>query len=64
MGVHFLPSGFPYSDAGFAFVCLISVFTHILSDAVQNYVRETGRVLKPGAILLSAFCYSTMNRAG
>ena len=54
---HYNPDGsalpserkFPYSDAEFDFVCLISVFTHMLPDAVQNYVREISRVLKPGA---------------
>jgi SAM-dependent methyltransferase len=39
---------FPYSDGEFDFVCLISVFTHMLPDAVQNYVSEISRVLKPG----------------
>ena len=54
---HYNPDGrvspsewkFPYSDAEFDFVCLISVFTHMLPDAVQNYVSEISRVLKPGA---------------
>ena len=54
---HYNPDGgvlpsewkFPYSDAEFDFVCLISVFTHMLPDAVQNYAREISRVLKPGA---------------
>jgi SAM-dependent methyltransferase len=53
---HYNPDGgvlpsewrFPYSDAEFDFVCLISVFTHMLPDAVQNYVHEISRVLKPG----------------
>lgn len=54
---HYNPDGrvlpsqwkFPYSDAEFDFVYLISVFTHMLPDAVQNYVSEISRVLKPGA---------------
>jgi SAM-dependent methyltransferase len=53
---HYNPDGgvlpsewkFPYSDAEFDFVCLISVFTHMLPHAVQNYVSEISRVLKPG----------------
>jgi len=53
---HYNPAGnvlpsewkFPYSDAEFDFVCLISVFTHMLPDAVANYISEIGRVLKPG----------------
>ena len=53
---HYNPDGrilpaewkFPYSDADFDFVCLISVFTHMLPDAVENYISEISRVLKPG----------------
>jgi SAM-dependent methyltransferase len=53
---HYNPDGsvlpsqwkFPYSDAEFDFVCLISVFTHMLPDAEHNYVSEISRVLKPG----------------
>ena len=53
---HYNPDGgvlpsewrFPYSDAEFDFVCLISVFTHMLPNAVKNYVHEISRVLKPG----------------
>jgi SAM-dependent methyltransferase len=53
---HYNPGGnvlasewkFPYSDGEFDFVCLISVFTHMLPDAVANYICEIGRVLKPG----------------
>jgi len=39
---------FPYPDAEFDFVCVNSVFTHMLPDAVANYIKEIGRVLKPG----------------
>lgn len=54
---HYNPQGkvtpsqwkFPYSDAEFDFACLISVFTHMLPDAVRNYIKEISRVLKPGA---------------
>jgi ubiquinone/menaquinone biosynthesis C-methylase UbiE len=54
---HYNPSGeaspaqwkFPFADAQFDFVFLISVFTHMLPEAVENYLREVGRVLKPGA---------------
>jgi SAM-dependent methyltransferase len=53
---HYNPQGrevpfqwkFPYSDAEFDFVCVISVFTHMLPEAVANYISEIGRVLKPG----------------
>ncbi len=60
---HYNPDGrvlpsqwkFPYSDAEFDFACLISVFTHMLPDAVQNYVSEISRVLKPGAKTFISF---------
>lgn len=53
---HYNPDGavlasewkFPYSDGEFDFVCLISVFTHMLPSAVENYISEISRVLKPG----------------
>jgi ubiquinone/menaquinone biosynthesis C-methylase UbiE len=54
---HYNPEGrvspeqwkFPYSNSRFDFVYLISVFTHMLPEAVRNYISEIGRVLKPGA---------------
>jgi SAM-dependent methyltransferase len=60
---HYNPEGkvspsqwkFPYSDAEFDFACLISVFTHMLPDAVQNYINEISRVLRPGAKSLISF---------
>jgi SAM-dependent methyltransferase len=53
---HYNPEGrvspekwkFPYLDGEFDFVWLISVFTHMLPEAVENYIKEVGRVLKPG----------------
>ncbi len=39
---------FPYSDASFDFVFTVSLFTHMLPEATQRYLRETGRVLKSG----------------
>ena len=39
---------FPYADASFDFVILISVFTHMLPGEVDNYLSEIARVLKPG----------------
>jgi SAM-dependent methyltransferase len=39
---------FPYPDATFDLTILISVLTHILPDAIANYLRETARVLAPG----------------
>jgi len=38
----------PYPDQSFDVVFLISVFTHILTDAVRNYAKQIARVLRPG----------------
>jgi SAM-dependent methyltransferase len=46
---------FPYADAEFDFVFLISVFTHMLPDAVHNYISEISRVLKPGGKAFISF---------
>jgi SAM-dependent methyltransferase len=47
---------FPYPDADFDFAFLTSVFTHLLPDAVENYLHELARVLKPGGRCL-ATCF-------
>ena len=39
---------FPFEDGSFSFVLLTSVFTHMLSSEVENYMKEIQRVLKPG----------------
>lgn len=39
---------FPYADGSFSFVFLTSVFTHMRSREVENYMREIQRVLVPG----------------
>ncbi|MFZ4442891.1 MAG: class I SAM-dependent methyltransferase [Planktothrix agardhii] len=46
---------FPYSDEQFDFVFLTSVFTHLYANAVQNYLKEVYRVLKPGGRCLCTF---------
>lgn len=46
---------FPYPDASFDFVCLTSVFTHLLPDEVQHYLAEIVRVLRPGGRSFSTF---------
>lgn len=43
---------FPYEDASFGFAWLISVFTHMLPDDVEQYLGELRRVLRPGGRLL------------
>jgi SAM-dependent methyltransferase len=39
---------FPYDDGSFDVVHLHSVFTHLLPPAVERYLEEIRRVLKPG----------------
>lgn len=39
---------FPYPDASFDFVFLLSVFTHMLPTDMENYLRQIVRVLKLG----------------
>jgi len=40
---------FPYENEVFDVAIVASVFTHMLSDGIENYVAEAARVLKPGA---------------
>lgn len=45
---------FPYDAAAFDFVFAVSVFTHLLPDAMENYLGEVARVLRPtGRCLLT-----------
>jgi SAM-dependent methyltransferase len=46
---------FPYPDSHFDFVFATSLFTHLLPSAMQNYIAESARVLKPGGRLLATF---------
>jgi ubiquinone/menaquinone biosynthesis C-methylase UbiE len=39
---------FPYGDALFDCVMLMSVFTHMLPAGIHNYIREISRVMKTG----------------
>lgn len=46
----------PYRDRSFDVVFMVSVFTHMLTDEVNNYARQIARVLKPGGrCLFTAF---------
>jgi SAM-dependent methyltransferase len=45
----------PFPDADFDMVFLCSVFTHMLTNDVANYIREIGRVLKPGGRCIATF---------
>jgi SAM-dependent methyltransferase len=56
---------FPFEDGRFDFVFLSSVFTHMLPDAVENYLREISRVLAPaGQCVASYFLLNDESRAG
>jgi SAM-dependent methyltransferase len=46
---------FPFSDAEFDLVILISVFTHMLPSDMDHYLSEISRVLKPGGKCLITF---------
>jgi SAM-dependent methyltransferase len=49
---HFL---LPFQKETFDFVFLTSVFTHMLPDAIENYLAEITRVLKPHGRCLTTF---------
>jgi SAM-dependent methyltransferase len=46
---------FPFSDEHFDFVVLNSVFTHMISAEVENYMNEVARVLRKGGRCLISF---------
>jgi SAM-dependent methyltransferase len=46
---------FPYDDEQFDLVFLISVFTHLLPDALHRYLSEIARVLRPEGRLVATF---------
>ncbi len=46
---------FPYRDNDYDLVVLISVFTHMQSAEVQQYLHEIQRVLKPGGRCFATF---------
>jgi ubiquinone/menaquinone biosynthesis C-methylase UbiE len=46
---------FPYPDQSFDFVMANSVFTHMLPEEVNNYMREIRRVLRPGGKAYASF---------
>lgn len=55
---------FPYPDASFDFAFATSVFTHMPLSAVANYLKETARVLAPGArALLTVFLWTPESQA-
>lgn len=46
---------FPYADNTFDFIFLTSIFTHMRSGDVTQYLSEISRVLKPGSKCLITF---------
>jgi SAM-dependent methyltransferase len=46
---------FPYQDASFDFVFLTSVFTHLLPEDAAHYLKEIGRMLRPGGRLFGTW---------
>jgi SAM-dependent methyltransferase len=46
---------FPFDDRTFDVVFLASIFTHMLPDAVEHYVHEIARVLKPGGLCVESY---------
>lgn len=59
------PYSFPLSDSSQDFVFSTSLFTHLLAEQSENYLRESLRVLKPGgSIFMNYFCYDHMVEQG
>jgi SAM-dependent methyltransferase len=46
---------FPFPDQDFDFIFLGSVFTHLLPDAVEQYLHEISRLLRPGGICVASY---------
>ncbi|WP_157014904.1 class I SAM-dependent methyltransferase [Mesorhizobium xinjiangense] len=46
---------FPFEDGSFDVVWSSSLFTHMLFDAVDNYLGEMSRVLKPGGRIWNSY---------
>lgn len=46
---------FPFESEKFDFIYLTSVFTHMHSKDINNYLSEIGRMLKPGGIVFITY---------
>ena len=46
---------FPFADADFDFTCLVSVFTHMLPEEMENYLAEIARTLRGGGRCLITY---------
>lgn len=52
-------------DASQDFVFSVSLFTHLLAGDVEGYLRETARVMAPGASMrMTVFCIDDLRDAG
>ncbi|MBW1804522.1 MAG: class I SAM-dependent methyltransferase, partial [Deltaproteobacteria bacterium] len=56
---------FPYEKETFDVVLLVSVFTHLLRNDMQNYFSEISRVLRPrGRCLITFFLFNETQKDG
>jgi SAM-dependent methyltransferase len=56
---------FPFPNHTFDFIVLASVFTHMLPDAVEQYLGEISRLLAPGGVCVASyFLLNDETRAG
>ena len=55
---------FPFADGSFDVVILISVFTHLLPEDLNNFFTEINRVLKKGGKSLITYYMSPDDQAG
>jgi SAM-dependent methyltransferase len=46
---------FPFADRSFNAIFLGSVFTHMLPDDVESYIREISRLLAPGGMCVASY---------
>jgi SAM-dependent methyltransferase len=54
---------FPYENDSFDFVFLISIFTHMLPEDLENYLSEISRVLKTdGRCLITFFLLNSVSK--
>lgn len=55
---------FPFEDKSFDFTFLRSVFTHMFTEDVEQYMSEIARTLKPGGrVLITWFLLNAVSRA-
>ncbi len=46
---------YPYKEDAFNFACSISVFSHMIDSEVDNYLKESSRVMQAGGVLVATF---------